>query len=397
MGHRILERPAAVAAAAVAALAVGAAGGIGGYALLAADGAATPPAAVATGALTQLTTGTAAPVASVRRAAALTITDIYKAASPGVVEITVVTASARSTRLSPFGQQGGEAGGSGFVLDTAGNIATNQHVVDGGGTIRVKFQSGREVDATLVGSDPSTDLAVIRIDLPAAELKPLALGDSAAVEVGEGVVAIGSPFGLEGSITAGIVSALGRDIQSPNGYPISNTIQTDAAINHGNSGGPLLNDSGKVIGVNAQIQSRGGGSDGVGFAIPSATVKQVTTQLIASGKIAHAYLGARITTITQRAATALGIPRGVLLAQVATGGPAAEAGLKAGTTAKTVDGQRYTTDGDVITAAGGAAVLTTGDLRAALDAKKPGETLALTVIRSGVTRTVTVTLGTRPA
>ena len=397
MGHRILERPAAVAAAAVAALAVGAAGGIGGYALLAADGAATPPAAVATGALTQLTTGTAAPVASVRRAAALTITDIYKAASPGVVEITVVTASARSTRLSPFGQQGGEAGGSGFVLDTAGNIATNQHVVDGGGTIRVKFQSGREVDATLVGSDPSTDLAVIRVDLPAAELKPLALGDSAAVEVGEGVVAIGSPFGLEGSITAGIVSALGRDIQSPSGYPITNTIQTDAAINHGNSGGPLLNDSGKVIGVNAQIQSGGGGSDGVGFAIPSATVKQVTTQLIASGKIAHAYLGARITTITQRAATALGIPRGVLLAQVATGGPAAEAGLKAGTTAKTVDGQRYTTDGDVITAAGGAAVLTTGDLRAALDAKKPGETLALTVIRSGVTRTVTVTLGTRPA
>lgn len=397
MGHRILDRPAAAAAVVVSALAVGVAGGVGGYALLAGDAGSTPPAAVATAAATPSASGTLAPVASVRRAAALSITDIYKTASPGVVEITVVSASAKATRLSPFGQPGGEAEGSGFVLDTAGNIATNQHVVDGGGTIRVKFQSGREVDATLVGSDPSTDLAVIKVDVPAAELKPIPLGDSTAVEVGEGVVAIGSPFGLEGSITAGIVSALGRDIQSPNGYPIANAIQTDAAINHGNSGGPLLNDAGKVIGVNAQIQSDGGGNDGVGFAIPSATVKQVTSQLIATGKIAHAYLGARITTVSQRAATALGIPRGVLLVQISAGGPAADAGLKAGTTVKTVDGQRYTTDGDVVTAAGGAAVLTTGDLRAALDAKKPGETIALTVVRSGATRTVTVTLGTRPA
>ena len=396
MGHRILDRPATAAATAVAALAIGIGGGVGGYALLAGSHAGTPAAAVAVAATPSATSGTAQPAAATR-AAALSITDIYKATSAGVVEITVSTASSRPTRISPFGQQGGEAEGSGFVVDTAGNIVTNEHVIDGAGTIRVKFLSGREVDAKLVGADPSTDLAVIKVDVPAAELKQLTLGDSTALAVGEGVVAIGSPFGLEGTITAGIVSALGRDIQSPNGYPIANTIQTDAAINHGNSGGPLLDSSGKVIGVNSQIQSSGGGSDGVGFAIPSATVKQVTAQLITSGKIAHAYLGARIAAVTQRAAAALGIPRGVLIAQISAGGPAAEAGLKAGTTAKTVDGQRYTTDGDVITGAGGSAVLTSGDLRAAIDSRKPGDKLDLTVVNSGQTRTVTVTLGTRPA
>ena len=397
MGHRMLDRPAAAAAVAVAALAVGAGGGIGGYALLAGSAGKAPAAAVATEVVKPSATSGAAQAAAARRAAALSITDIYKATSAGVVEITVSTAGSRATRLSPFGQQGGEAEGSGFVIDTAGNIITNQHVIDGGGAIRVKFLNGREVDAKLVGADPSTDLAVIKVDVPAADLKPLSFGDSTALQVGEGVVAIGSPFGLEGTITAGIVSALGRDIQSPNNDPIANTIQTDAAINHGNSGGPLLDATGKVVGVNAQIQSGGGGSDGVGFAIPSATVKQVTGQLVASGKIAHAFLGARIVTISQRAATALGIPRGVLLAQVSASSPAATAGLKAGTVAKTVDGQRYTTDGDVITGAGGAAVLTTGDLRGTIDARKPGDTLDLTVVNSGVTRTVTVTLGTRPA
>ena len=397
MGHRILDRPAAVAAAAVAALAVGAAGGVGGYALLSGNAGAAPAAAVATAVVKPSATSGTAQAAAATRAAALSVTDIYKATSAGVVEITVSTAGSRATRLSPFGQQGGEAEGSGFVIDTTGDIVTNQHVIDGGGTIRVKFLNGREVDAKLVGADPSSDLAVIKVDVPAADLKPLVFGDSTALQVGEGVVAIGSPFGLEGSITAGIVSALGRDIQSPNSYPIANTIQTDAAINHGNSGGPLLDATGKVVGVNAQIQSGGGGSDGVGFAIPAATVKQVTAQLISTGKIAHAYLGARITGVSQRAAAALGIPRGVLIAQISAGGPAATAGLKAGTVAKTVDGQRYMTDGDVITGAGGVAVLSTGDLRGAIDARKPGDTLDLTVVNSGVTRTVTVTLGTRPA
>jgi S1-C subfamily serine protease len=374
-----MTRILAVTASLVAAAAIGALS----YAALGGDASKTV--------VRQVTVAGAQPTAA---ATTLSVTDVYNRASKGVVEITV---SATSSGYPYYGPRTQQAQGSGFVYDGNGHVITNQHVVDGADSITVRFWDGSVSKATLVGTDPSTDLAVLKVNAPASLLHPLALGDSSAVEVGEGVVAIGSPFGLEGTITAGIVSALGRDIQSPNGYPIANTIQTDAAINHGNSGGPLLDAGGKVIGVNAQIQSSGGGSDGVGFAIPSTTVKQVTAQLLASGKITHAYLGARIITVTQRAATALGIPRGVLLAQISAGSPAAEAGLKAGTTAKTVDGQRYTTDGDVITGAGGAAVLTTGDLRAAIDSKKPGDKLDLTVVNSGQTRTATVTLGTRPA
>ena len=395
MRQRILDRPAAAAAVAVAALAVGAGGGAGGYALLSGGGTSNVAAPIA--ASTPADATPARPV-KLARSQALTISDIAKASTASVVEITVATAGTARTSLTPFGQGSSQAAGSGFIINTAGDIVTNDHVVAGATSIRVAFANGREADAKLVGADPSTDLAVIRVsDVPAAELKPLALGDSTALSVGEGVVAIGAPFGLAGSVTAGIVSALGRDITSPNGYPISNAIQTDAAINHGNSGGPLLDDTGKVIGVNSQIQSDGGGSDGVGFAVPAATVKQVTTQLIATGKIAHAYLGARISTISQRVATALSIPRGVLMQQVTATGPAGTAGLKAGTTLKAVDGVRYATDGDIVTAAGGTPVLTTGDLRAVLDARKPGDTLDLTVSRAGVTRTVTITLGTRPA
>ena len=395
MRQRILDRPAAAAAVAVAALAVGAGGGAGGYALLSGGGTSSVAAPIA--ASTPADATPARPV-KLARSQALTISDIAKASTASVVEITVATAGTARTSLTPFGQGSSQAAGSGFIINTAGDIVTNDHVVAGATSIRVAFANGREADAKLVGADPSTDLAVIRVsDVPAAELKPLALGDSTALSVGEGVVAIGAPFGLAGSVTAGIVSALGRDITSPNGYPISNAIQTDAAINHGNSGGPLLDDTGKVIGVNSQIQSDGGGSDGVGFAVPAATVKQVTTQLIATGKIAHAYLGARISTISQRVATALSIPRGVLMQQVTATGPAGTAGLKAGTTLKPVDGVRYATDGDIVTAAGSTPVLTTGDLRAVLDAKKPGDTLDLTVSRAGVTRTVTITLGTRPA
>jgi len=395
MRQRILDRPAAAAAVAVAALAVGAGGGAGGYALLSGGGTSSVAAPIA--ASTPADATPARPV-KLARSQALTIADIAKASTASVVEITAAAAGTARTSLTPFGKGSSQAAGSGFIIDTAGDIVTNDHVVAGATSIRVAFANGREADAKLVGADPSTDLAVIRVsDVPAAELKPIALGDSTALSVGDGVVAIGAPFGLAGSVTAGIVSALGRDITSPNGYPISNAIQTDAAINHGNSGGPLLDDTGKVIGVNSQIQSDGGGSDGVGFAVPAATVKQVTAQLVATGKIAHAYLGARISTISQRVATALSIPRGVLMQQVTPTGPAGTAGLKAGTTLKAVDGVRYATDGDIVTAAGGTPVLTTGDLRAVLDARKPGDTLDLTVSRDGVTRTVTITLGTRPA
>src|SRR5439155_1295254 len=195
---------------------------------------------------------------------ALSIGDIYRRSYKGVVEITVT-----STSASPFGgAQRQQAQGSGFVYDAKGDIVTNQHVVAGASAVSVRLWNGATYTAHVVGSDASTDLAVIHIDAPSSVLSPLALGDSSKLQVGDGVVAIGSPFGLEETVTSGIVSALHRQITSPNNFAIANAIQTDAAINHGNSGGPLLNSQGEVVGVNSQIESDSGGSDGVGFAIP---------------------------------------------------------------------------------------------------------------------------------
>ena len=182
----------------------------------------------------------------------------------------------------------------GFVYDTQGHVITNQHVVDGAQSVSVKFANGRTYSATVVGADPSTDLAVIDVDAPASVLKPLELGDSSAVEVGDGVIAIGSPFGLDQTVTTGIVSALHRQITSPNNFSIDNAIQTDAAINHGNSGGPLLDMDGDVIGVNSQIESDSGGNDGVGFAVPSNTISRIAGALIDNGSVEHAYLGVAI-------------------------------------------------------------------------------------------------------
>jgi putative serine protease PepD len=201
---------------------------------------------------------------------------IYAADSPGVVDITATT-----SEPDPFGRaQSAEAEGSGFVVDSSGHIVTNAHVVEGASSITVTFSDGTKASATLVGSDESTDIAVLDVNVSADELHPLTLGDSSTVEVGDAVVAIGSPFGYAESITSGIVSALGREIQAPNGSTISNVIQTDAAINSGNSGGPLIDANGQVIGVSAQISSSSGGSDGVGFAIPSNTVKQAVERML---------------------------------------------------------------------------------------------------------------------
>src|SRR5829696_7417532 len=213
----------------------------------------------------------------------------------GVVE---VIASERAAD-SPFpGGGSGEATaqGSGFVYDSTGRVITNQHVVDGATSVSVRFASGQTVHAEIVGTDPSTDVAVLKVDALPSSAKPLALGDSDAVEVGDGVVAIGSPFGLTGTVTSGIVSALGREIDSPNNYAIEGAIQTDAAINHGNSGGPLFDMHGRVIGVNAQIKSDSGGNDGVGFAIPSSTIRSIATRLIQNGSVQHAYLGVSLDT-----------------------------------------------------------------------------------------------------
>ena len=305
---------------------------------------------------------------------ALTIGEVYDRAHASVVEITVTTA-ASSGPVAP-GSGTSQAQGSGFVYDTSGHVITNAHVVDGAQSVEVTLSNGKRYDATIVGTDASTDLAVLKVNAPASLLPvPLPLGDSSEVGVGDTVVAIGSPFGLENSVTAGIVSALGRSMEAPNGFTINGSIQTDAAINHGNSGGPLLALDGHVIGVNAQIASESGGNDGVGFAIPSNTVGSIAKQLIADGSVQHAYLGVSVTEPS-------GDTAGVQVAEVRSGSPAEDAGLAAG---------------DVITSVDGKTVTTAQELQGAVDAKQPGDAIIIDYLRNGASRTVTVTLGTRPS
>jgi S1-C subfamily serine protease len=322
------------------------------------------------------------------------VNSVYRTARDAVVEITVTGAP----QETPFGggeQQRGQ--GSGFVYDDQGHVITNQHVVDGAQSLTVTMRDGSRYDAKVVGSDPSTDLAVIKVDAPASKLKPLQLGDSKALRVGDTVVAIGSPFGLDGTVTTGIISALGREITATNNFAIDDTIQTDAAINHGNSGGPLLNLRGDVIGVNAQIRSESGGNDGVGFAIPSNTVKEIASRLISGGKVEHAYLGVASATIDSAAADTLDLPRGAMVTEVKEGTPAAKAGLKAATGTRTVQGEEYPTGGDVISAVDGQAVEGADSLRRVIDSHNPGDTVLLTVVRNGDSRTVEVKLGQRPS
>jgi putative serine protease PepD len=303
---------------------------------------------------------------------ALTIGEVYDRANASVVEITV---TAQAPVQGPMGSGTAQAQGSGFVYDTSGHVVTNAHVVDGSQSAKVRFADGRTYDATVAGVDASTDLAVLKVDAPSSALHPVELADSSQVSVGDVVVAIGSPFGLENSVTAGIVSAVGRSMQAPNGYTITGAIQTDAAINHGNSGGPLLDLDGKVVGVNAQIESESGGNDGVGFAIPSTTVASVVGQILDGGSVEHAYLGVSVTE-------ASGGTAGARLAEVRSGTPAAEAGLQAG---------------DVVTAVDGDTVASAAALQSAIDAKKPGDRVMIDYLRDGERRSVTVTLGTRPS
>jgi len=324
----------------------------------------------------------------------LSPSQVYTRAAAGVVEIQV---SGTSAGFGQFGPNEVEGQGSGFVIDKQGHIVTNAHVVEGANSITVRFSDGSEADATLVGSDPSTDIALIRVNVSASKLKPLELGSSASVKPGNVVVAIGSPFGLEGTVTAGIVSAVGRTIQAPDGAQISGAIQTDAALNGGNSGGPLLDSAGKVIGVNAQIESQSGSNAGVGFAIPIETARTIASQLVADGSVEHAYLGVRLQTITPAAAEELDLPRGVQLAGVESGSPASRAGLEAGTEARTVDGLELTTDGDVIIAVDGRSVTSAEELATAIAAHKPGDKVTLTVVSSGDRRDVEVTLASRPS
>jgi putative serine protease PepD len=345
-----------IVASLLAAACLGAGGGAVAYATLHDNGTNTVVRQVT---VQQADTASASP---------LSVNQIYRRAYRGVVEITVTEAASASPVPGGGAQQ---AQGSGWVYDSDGHIVTNDPVVDGATSIKVRFWDGKTYSATVVGTDKSTDLAVIKVDAPSSELYPLTVGDSTQLQVGDGVVAIGSPFGLEETVTSGIVSALHRAIQGMTNFTINDSIQTDAAINHGNSGGPLLNTQGQVVGVNAQIKSDSGGNEGVGFSIPSATVKTVASQLIANGKAVHAYLGVSIDSAAANA----------LLAGVQDNTPAAKAGLK---------------KGDVITAVNGTTTTSGDDLSRAIDAHKPGEKITVTYTRGGSEHSVTLTLATRP-
>ena len=324
------------------------------------------------------------------------ISDIYEAAKHGVVQVT--STSVVSDNF--FGAQEQQAQGSGFVIDKDGHVVTNYHVVQGAKKVQVSFSDEEQMNATVVGTDPSTDIAVLKIQgAMSRSLTPLTLGDSSQVNVGDAVVAIGNPFGLERTVTAGIVSALQRQIQAPNGFQIDEVIQTDAAINHGNSGGPLLNANGDVIGVNAQIETESGGNVGIGFAIPIDTVKDVAGQLIREGKVEHAYLGVELATITSDLAGNFRVPvdKGVLIQHVRDGSPAEKAGLEGGTTQVVLAGQTYWLGGDVITKADGQPVETSDELASVVTSKQPGDSLELEVHRGQETLNVTVELGRQPS
>jgi S1-C subfamily serine protease len=325
------------------------------------------------------------------------ISQIYEAARHGVVQVT----STSVVSDSPFfGTQEQQAQASGFVIDKDGHVVTNYHVVEGAKKVQVSFSDSELMDATVIGTDPSTDIAVLKIKGAwARSLTPLTLGSSSAVQVGDAVVAIGNPFGLERTVTAGIVSALQRRITAPNKFQIDEVIQTDAAINHGNSGGPLLNANGDVIGVNAQIESESGGNVGIGFAIPIDTVKDVASQLIKEGKVEHAYLGIEMATINSDLADNFRVPvdKGVLIQQVRPGSPAAQAGLQGGTTQVVLAGLTYRLGGDVITKADGQTLETSDQLASVVTSKQPGDSLDLEVHRGQETLNVRVELGRQPS
>jgi S1-C subfamily serine protease len=329
----------------------------------------------------------------------MSVNAIYEEAAPGVAFIQ----AQQPATSTPFGPQGGgTATGSGFVIDHDGHILTNAHVVAGGGPIEVTLGEDQSpVEAKLVGRDPSTDLAMLEVDPDQVELHPLALADSSKVQVGDPVVAIGNPFGLERTATAGIVSALQREIDAPDGFAISDVIQTDAPINPGNSGGPLIDAQGQVIGVNSQIETGGSGNGnvGIGFAVPSNTAQQVAQQLLDDGEVEHAFLGITGADLDSQIADALNlsVDQGALVQDVVRGGPADEAGIQAGDTQVGIEGRQVSAGGDVITAVDGDPVTGMDDVIAAVNAKQPGDEIVLQVLRDGDTQDVTVTLGDRPS
>jgi putative serine protease PepD len=320
--------------------------------------------------------------ASIKSTGGMTINQIYRAASPGVVDI-LVTSQSQNPSQGFFGGGGGsqtqQGEGAGVVYNKQGYILTDEHVVANATSVKVKFNNGQQASAKVIGTDPSTDVGVIKVDVPASQLHPIPLGNSDAAQVGDPVVAIGSPFSLPETTTAGIVSQTGRSITAPNNYTIPGAIQTDAAINPGNSGGPLLNANAQVIGLNDQIetnnttQSGQGSSSGVGFATPINTDAKVANQIIAGKQVQHAYVGVELSGSSAG---------GGRISSVQPSSPATAAGLQ---------------PGDLITAINGKTVGSTDQFIATIANYSPGQTVTLTVNRSGQTKQVQVKLGVRPA
>jgi S1-C subfamily serine protease len=346
------------------------------------------------------------PTNASQQSTGLTAHAIYMRDAPGVAFVTSTVVQKTESPFDLFGggetQRQGQATGSGIVIDSNGTILTNYHVVENAVKVTVSLESGKTVEAQIVGKDPSNDLAILRIHPDGLTLHPLTLGDSSTAQVGEPVYAIGNPFDLERTLTTGVISALQRHLEAPNGFTISNVLQTDAPINPGNSGGPLLNSLGQVIGINSQIEtgSSGGGSVGIGFAVPINTAKSEISQLEKGGTVSRAYLGLTSLTI-DGSLSALNLPvkKGALVQSVQKGTPAAKAGIRGGTV--TTENGQIAVGGDIILSVNGKAINGSEELAVAIGSKKPGETVTIGLKRANgqggyENKTVTVTLGNRP-
>jgi S1-C subfamily serine protease len=337
--------------------------------------------------------------------------DLYRRVNPSVVNITTVRRMARTYfpeipgfpsfpgMPEEYYYQQGE--GSGFVWDEQGHIVTNNHVVEGADTVQVTFWDNNIVEAKVVGTDPDSDLAVIRVDVDEVESQPVVLGDSDALQVGQLAIAIGNPFGQEGTMTRGIISALGRTFRPGSGpFSIPNMIQTDAAINPGNSGGPLLDSGGQVVGINSLILTRSGSSSGVGFAIPINIARRVVPELIDKGRYRYAWLGISGTDMLPSIAEAMDMPtdtRGAMVIEVTSDGPAEKAGLKGSDRTVEIDGHQLKVGGDIIVAIEGTPIRQMDDIVLyLLEETQPDQKVTLSILRDGKEQNVTVTLGERP-
>jgi S1-C subfamily serine protease len=330
---------------------------------------------------------------------------LYKTESPGVVTVISIFGSGGLGSLLGGDSGGSDAGvGSGFVLDKTGEIATNAHVVAQESTLKrarevyVEFADGNRVKATIVGDDPNADVALLRVAPRGLTLRPLPLGDSTKAQVGEPVVAIGSPFGERQSLSVGVISATDRSIASLTDFNIAGALQTDAAINPGNSGGPLVDSHGRVLGINQQIKTNSGGGEGVGFAVPIDVVKRSLAMLRADGKASYAYLGVSSVELYPQLVRHFGldVQKGAWVQDVSPGGPAAQAGVHGGGDEQEFQAAGFKPGGDVITAVGAQPVRSSDELTEAIARYKPGETVDLVVHRDGATKHLSVRLGERP-